>query len=100
MLQKFLPKLSSAEQHQAIICDLSAQTKTMAQFHNQGSAIMELLQNLLTEAACNDTSAVLLPEVMLPVCQDRIVAAAGIKVCVYSQPASPQWQHCVLADLT
>ena len=70
----------------------------MTQYDDEGSAIVELphIWNLLTEAACNDPSAVLLPEVMLPVCQDRIEAAAGRKVRMYSHPGSPQCQHFVL----
>ena len=47
-LQVFLPKLCSAEQDQAIYRELSAQAKLMAQHDGEGSAVLELLHNLLT----------------------------------------------------
>lgn len=80
MLQEFKPRFCSDQQDKAIFNDLSAQVKRMVHRDETGSAVVELLQQLLAEAACNDPSPVLLSEVMLPVCRDRLQVAAGLQV--------------------
>ncbi|KAL3145124.1 hypothetical protein ABBQ38_001729 [Trebouxia sp. C0009 RCD-2024] len=75
----FEPKFRSHQQDETIFKELSAQAKRMAHRDDTGAAVVELLVQLLAEAACNDPTAVLLSEVMLPVCRERLEAAAGFK---------------------
>ena len=86
LLQDFWPKFCSGQQDEAIYKELSAQAKQMAHPDETGAAVVELLQQLLAVAACNDPTAVLLSEVMLPVCRERLEAAAGIRVSISAFP--------------
>lgn len=86
LLQDFEPKFRSHQQDETIFKELSAQAKRMAHRDDTGAAVVELLVQLLAEAACNDPTAVLLSEVMLPVCRERLEAAAGFKVSTNTLP--------------
>ena len=92
LLQDFWPKFCSGQQDEAICKELSAQAKQMVHHDETGAAVVELLQQLLAEAACNDPTAVLLSEVVLPVCRERLEAAAGGQTNRIS-PRLSQRQH-------
>ena len=79
-LQEMLPKMCSKVQGEAIFTALSVQVSSMEHRAAQGQAVVTLLLNLLTDAACEDPAAVLMQELMLPICKARLEAAAGLLV--------------------
>ena len=78
--QDLLPKLFTPEQDQAIFKALSAEVQRAEHEHGKGMAVVELVLRLLTDAACEDPAEVVMQEVMLPICRERVEASAGIIV--------------------
>ena len=81
-MQDILPKCYTAQQSKTILKDLASQAQSVKQEVDRGTAVVALLQALLTDAACKDPTTVLLQELMLPIIRQRLEAAAGLKVGV------------------
>ena len=70
---------------------MCTQEQGVAIFNALSLAVVTLLLSLLTDAACEDPAAVLMQELMLPICKARLEAAAGLLVschCSHSHPGS------------
>lgn len=71
------PKVSTFEQEKVLYEAIKLQRKQLAPFHDEGCAVLPLMEAHVVDAACNDPGAALLPHLILPLLREQIGAKAA-----------------------
>lgn len=80
-LQVVWPEVTTSEQDKVLYKALQLQRDQLAKHHDEGLAVMPLMEAHVVCMACSDPGAVLLPHLILPMLQKEIEGkAAAAKV--------------------
>ena len=75
--QDIWPEISTFEQEKVLYEAIQLQRKQLAPFHDEGCAVLPLMEAHVIDAACNDPGAALVPHLILPLLREQIRAKAA-----------------------